>query len=146
MDANCQVVEYGSPLQVQSIDLRRKVLRIPLGLDFKKEELEAEKDQVHIVCTIGSTLAGVLILVKITDIHVVKMRQVAVDNNCQGKGIGRQMVRFSEKWAVQNNYNKIILNARITAAPFYLSMDYRVSGNEFMEVGIPHVQMVKELG
>lgn len=144
MNLVCQIVEFASILQIQSIELRRKILRIPLGLDFNKHELEEEKEQIHVVCLKDNNLIGVLLLVKQAN-GTLKMRQVAVDDNYQGQGIGHQMVMFSEKWALKNKFRTMVLNARKTAVPFYLSMDYLIEGIEFEEVGIPHFKMTKEL-
>jgi predicted GNAT family N-acyltransferase len=37
------------------------------------------------------------------------------------------------------------LHARLTAIGFYEKSGYVVSGGEFLEVGIPHVKMVKRI-
>lgn len=39
----------------------------------------------------------------------------------------------------------MVLHARDVAKGFYRSMQYRVVGDEFTEVGIPHYHMEKEL-
>lgn len=73
------------------------------------------------------------------------MRQVAVNKVWQRKGIGKMLVNFAEKLAKENGYKKIDLNSRITAVDFYLNLQYKKTGNEFTEVGIPHIKMFKIL-
>ena len=73
------------------------------------------------------------------------MRQVAVDAPFQQNGIGKKMVQFCESFATSRNFNKIELNARKSAVPFYLSLDYQIVGDEFLEVNIPHYKMIKSL-
>lgn len=143
-DLNCKVIDFGSEEQRASISLRRDVLRTPLGLDFTKEELESESDQVHIACFHGNTLTGILLFVK-SGSDVLKMRQVAVDEKLQDSGVGRAMVLFAEKWANDNGYHHILLNARETAVPFYLKLGYERIGDMFSEVGIPHYRMTKNI-
>lgn len=45
MVAAVEIVSFGSLRQKQSIELRQKVLRTPLGLSFTREELEKEDNQ-----------------------------------------------------------------------------------------------------
>jgi predicted GNAT family N-acyltransferase len=75
----------------------------------------------------------------------VKMRQVAVNAERQGEGKGRQIVEFAENWAREQGFQRIILHARESAVPFYLAMNYVVSGEPFEEVGIPHRFMSKSI-
>jgi predicted GNAT family N-acyltransferase len=140
----CKRLLYGSAEQLESVEIRRNVLRKPLGLDFNQDELDEEHGQFHMACLQNGKIAGILLLKEIEK-GVLKMRQVAVSPLLQGKGIGRTLVRFSEKWAIDNNYHTIELHARKTAVDFYLGMDYHLEGDEFLEVGIPHMKMTKFL-
>jgi predicted GNAT family N-acyltransferase len=143
MNAVCKLLEYGSPEQKESIELRDEVLRKPLGLKFSEEELK-EDEQFHFACFIDNKIKGILLLKPIAD-GIIKMRQVAVSPELHGKGIGKQLVKFCEQWAIDNGYHKIELNARKTAMDFYLSLDYKTIGDEFTEVNIPHMKMYKVL-
>lgn len=140
-----KIIEFGSDLYHESIELRRLVLRLPLGLDFNSDELLAENNQIHFVYIQNQKVEGVLLL-NPTDNNILKMRQVAVSPEQQGQGIGQKMVNFSEKWGIQNQYKRIELHARKTAVPFYFGLKYELEGDEFEEVGIPHFKMVKNLG
>ena len=141
---SCRLIEFGSKEQIESIELRRRILRFPLGLDFSAEDLDSENTQFHFAAFIDEKLVAVLILV--THGHgVVKMRQVAVDEHLQGKGIGKALVKFSENWALANQLTHIQLHARLNAVPFYKSMKYGIIGEQFLEVGIPHFKMQKTL-
>jgi predicted GNAT family N-acyltransferase len=73
------------------------------------------------------------------------MRQVAVDTAIQQQGIGKKLIAFAEKFAKENSVTHIECNARETAVPFYQKMKYEVVGAPFLEVGIPHFFMQKEL-
>ncbi len=139
-----QIVEYDSPLQKKSVELRTKVLREPLGLVYTPEQLSAEKDEVHIIALSGDMVVGVLLL-KIAGENLLKMRQVAVDTDCQQSGIGKLLVFFSEQYAKNNGFHTIELHARDAAKDFYLKQNYIVEGDVFTEVGIPHYKMKKKL-
>jgi predicted GNAT family N-acyltransferase len=141
---SCRMIEFGSKEQKESIELRRKILRFPIGLDFNAEDLESENTQFHFAAFLDAKLVAVLIMVKYGQ-SVVKMRQVAVDDHLQGKGIGKALVLYSENWAIANQLSQIQLHARSNAVPFYKSMQYEIIGDQFLEVGIPHFKMQKML-
>ena len=140
-----QIAEFASPEQLASIELRKRVLRWPLGLDFTPEQLAAEVDEFHLVALDGDELVACLVLTPQSR-EVIKMRQVAVEPDWQGKGVGKQLVEFSERVSRDKGFTQMVLNARDTAVPFYLKLDYQIEGEPFEEVTIPHRRMVKELG
>jgi predicted GNAT family N-acyltransferase len=128
----------------QMVTLRRKVLRIPLGLDFTKEELNKDKDDFLIGAFLESDIIGCLILTPQSQ-QKVKMRQVAIDTVWQGSGIGQQIVQYAESFSIAKHFNYMHCNARATAVSFYKKQGYTISGNEFKEVGIAHYYMSKNL-
>jgi len=73
------------------------------------------------------------------------MRQVAVRHDLQGKGIGRALVRESERLAIDRGFTVMTLNARLSALPFYERLGYTTVGPEFQEVTIPHRRMEKRM-
>jgi predicted GNAT family N-acyltransferase len=142
---NVKEIEFGSPEQIESIYLRYKVLREPLGLNFDENDLAKEYQDFHIAAYANGELVGILLLKPIENSEIAKMRQVAVANDWQGKGVGKAMVTFSEAFLKNKSFKKIELHARETAVPFYLSLNYSIVGDLFYEVGIPHKKMVKTL-
>ena len=108
-----------------------------------EEEVLAEGDQVHLVGLIGGAVVACA-LMRVDD-GVPKMRQVAVEPERQGQGLGAELVRAFEREAVRRGYKEIVLNARDTAVPFYLRLGYQVVGEPFEEVTIPHRKMRKSL-
>jgi GNAT superfamily N-acetyltransferase len=79
------------------------------------------------------------------DAKSCRLRQMAVLNNLQGKGIGRALMNFAENIARDQGYRKLIMHARKTAVGFYEKLGYSVVGDEFLEVTIPHYIMEKKL-
>lgn len=136
-------VAYGGIEHKKEIELRYKVLRQPLGLNYTQEQLAAEKDEFHFAAFDGEKLIGCL-LMKAIDNKEIKMRQVAIDEMYQGKGVGKALVLYSEKFAVENGFSLITLHARKTAVPFYEKLGYKIVGDEFTEVTLPHFKMKKE--
>ena len=139
------IIEHGSPSYDETVQLRYNILREPLGLHFTREQLAAEDADVHIGCySEEGELVGCLVLVLKED-QKLKMRQVAVAESHQKKGIGKELVLFSEKWGQENGYKLMYCHARDYAAPFYLKLKYRKVGEPFEEVTIKHWYMEKDL-
>lgn len=140
----CREVEFATPAYRDTVDLRYKILRKPIGLSFTEEQLSQEFNDFHLAAYIDNNLVACLILSHVND-KEIKMRQVAVDENLQGQGIGKKLVHFAEVFSKENGYGKMTLHARETAIPFYLSMKYNTEGQPFTEVGLPHMKMYKSL-
>jgi N-acetylglutamate synthase-like GNAT family acetyltransferase len=138
-------VEFATPEYDETVKLRYNILREPLGLDFTEEQLAAEYSDFHLAAYDDAwILRGCLVLTP-KDEKVLKMRQVAVDNIVQSKGIGSLLVKASEVYARAKGYDKMELNARDTAVVFYQKLGYNTEGGMFEEVSIPHFKMVKAL-
>lgn len=50
-----------------------------------------------------------------------------------------------EKAIAQKGYQKAKLNAQTHAEDFYKKLEYKTVSGEFLDAGIPHITMVKEL-
>jgi predicted GNAT family N-acyltransferase len=138
-------VEFATPEYDQTVQLRDKILRKPLGLHFTEEQLAEEYADFHLAAfTNDWILRGCLVLTP-KDEKTIKMRQVAVDESVQKMGVGRQLVETSEVFAQKEGFDTMELNARETAVPFYQKLNYAVVSERFEEVGIPHFKMMKKL-
>jgi N-acetylglutamate synthase-like GNAT family acetyltransferase len=139
-----KIIDHGSIEYQQMVQLRNDILRKPLGLSFTPEELEKEKEEILIAAFEDEKMLGCCMLIK-QEPGVVRLRQMAVLNNLQGKGIGRALMQFAENIARDLGYKKISMHARKSAAGFYEKLGYQVSGEEFNEVTLPHYVMEKML-
>ena len=137
-------IDHGTKEYKQMVDLRYAILRKPLHLSFDPQELEKEKEDILIGAFEEEKILGCCLLTKI-DNESLRLRQMAVQNNLQGKGIGASMMNFAENVARDAGFKKLVMHARKTATGFYEKLGYKISGNEFMEVSIPHYVMVKKL-
>lgn len=137
-------IDHGSKEYQQMVNLRMEILRKPLGLGFTKEELDKEKEDILIGAFEEDKMLACCILTKDGD-KCVRLRQMAVQNNLQGKGIGASMMIFAETLARDKGFKRLTMHARKTALGFYEKLGYKVSGDEFTEVTIPHYLMEKQL-
>lgn len=126
------------------VQLRNDILRKPLGLSFTPEELEKEKEEILIGAFEDDKMLGCCMLVTESP-ETVRLRQMAVLNNLQGKGIGRALMVFAENLARDRGFRKITMHARKSATGFYEKLGYAVRGDQFEEVTLPHFVMEKLL-
>lgn len=139
-----KLIDHGSKEYQQMVELRRAILRKPLGIDFDQKELEREKEDILIGCFEDDKLEGCCLLTKVDD-KTVRLRQMAVLSGLQGKGFGRALMQFAENLARDRGYRTITMHARKTAVGFYEKLGYKVTSAEFEEISIPHYIMDKEL-
>jgi N-acetylglutamate synthase-like GNAT family acetyltransferase len=137
-------IDHGSKEYQQMVTLRLDILRKPLGLSFTNEELAKEKDDILIGAFDEDKILACCLLTQV-DNATIKLRQMAVHNNVQGKGIGASMMSFAETVARDRGYKKLMMHARNTAIGFYEKFDFKVNGSEFIEVNVPHHIMEKKL-
>ena len=139
-----RMIDHGTREYQQMVHLRTEMLRKPLGLAFTEEELEQEKDDILMGAFEDDRLLGCCLLTPM-DAGTIRLRQMAVPNSMQGKGVGRALMIFAENVARDLGYRKLCMHARKTAIGFYQKLGYSISGEEFMEVTIPHYVMEKAL-
>lgn len=138
------IIKYNSEQYPKMINLRYRILREPLGLTFTEKGLEQDKTDILCVGEDQNIVVACCILSPINEANM-QLRQMAVDESYQGKAIGSELIQFAEKVAQEMSFTEIILHARKQAVGFYLKAGYNSVGDEFTEVGIPHLKMKKEI-
>ena len=139
-----KIIDHGTKEYKQMVNLRYNILRKPLGLNFTEDELDKEKNEVLIAAFEDDQMLGCCMLVKIDD-RTMRLRQMAVPNNLQGKGVGRALINFAENISRDLGYKRITMHARKNTVGFYEKFGYKIVGNEFIEITVPHFQMEKSL-
>ena len=76
------------------------------------------------------------------DGHIGRM---AVLKPWRNQGIGSIVLNALCEYAIKNKIRNVYLHAQITAIPFYEKHGFIISSDEFMDAGIPHKTMRKDL-
>ena len=139
-----KIIDHGTSEYRQMVKLRDDILRKPLGLSFSEEELAREKDNMFIAAYDDDQMLGCCMLVE-ENPTTVRLRQMAVLNDLQGKGIGRALMNFAENLARDRGYKVMSMHARKPVVSFFEKMGYKVTSDEFIEITIPHYVMEKGL-
>lgn len=137
-------IEHGSKEYEHMVQLRNEMLRKPLGLFFSPEELAREKNDILIGAFDEDEIIGCCLITKV-DSNCAKLRQMAVQKNKQGMGVGESMMGFAENVARDKGYKVLMMHARDTATGFYEKYGYKIKGDQFIEVNVTHHVMEKKL-
>lgn len=137
-------IDHGTAEYKQMVALRYEILRKPLQLTFNHEELEKEKEDLHICAFDDEELLGCCMLTRV-NAQTIRLRQMAVINTLRGKGIGAGILVYAENLARDQGFSLLMMHAREVAMGFYLRMGYTPLGEKFVEVTIPHYVMQKKL-
>ena len=144
LSVSCREFPFDSDLYREAVRLREEVLRKPLGRAWEARDFRGEDTSFHLGAFVDDRLVGVLIL-RPVDATTVQMRQVAVATDVQGRGIGSVLVRYAEQFAAARGYTRISAHARERALAFYRKLAYRVIGERFTEIDLPHFTIEKIL-
>jgi hypothetical protein len=144
LDVYFEIIPFQSKAYQKSLQLRENILRKPLRMKLKQRELKGEEYDIHIGGFYNEKLIACCIISRVSD-QEAKIRQVAVEEITQGWGIGTKLMTFAESQAQELGYKSIILHARESVIPWYESIGYQITGDPFIEVGIPHAKMIKSL-
>jgi predicted GNAT family N-acyltransferase len=139
-----RTIEHASPEYLLELELRNRLLRVPLGLDVFAEDLEAERGQWHYGLFDDGEFIGCVVALPAGD-QTARIRQMAIDTSRQRSGLGRVLMEAVERDLAQRGIRRVILHARIEAVGFYGNLGYKPVGEDFVEVGIPHRGMEKVL-
>ena len=138
-------IEYGSEHYNAARALREAILRAPLGLSLSAEDLRGEAGQLHFALFADDDeLVACVIAVPVSATQA-RIRQTAVAPAFQRQGVARKMMCEVEAILSSRGFNSLTLHARTSAVGFYEKLGYESVGNEFIEVTLPHLEMVKRL-
>lgn len=139
-----RLFETDSPEYKQMTALRLEVLLRPIGAP--ESYINPEKERSDFL--VGAFEEGVLIGCCVLTPHnteLIQLRQMAVRQDFQGRGVGAAIVAFAEKTAREKGFHRLMMHARDVVIPFYEKSGYTITSEQFKEVGIEHHRMEKEL-
>ncbi|SEN16245.1 Predicted N-acyltransferase, GNAT family [Mesobacillus persicus] len=74
-----------------------------------------------------------------------KVERICVLDSQRGTGAGKAIMEKIEQHAQTQGVSALKLNAQTHAIPFYSRLGYEVISEEFLDAGIPHKTMKKEI-
>ncbi|MDR6124522.1 putative GNAT family N-acyltransferase [Bacillus sp. SLBN-46] len=74
-----------------------------------------------------------------------KVERICVLKEARKTGAGNAIMNGIEEHALEQGLHKLKLNAQTQAIPFYARLGYEIVSEEFLDAGIPHKTMMKEM-
>lgn len=127
-------------------DFRWRELRAPLHQPRGSEKDEHDGDACHVLARVETgELLGIGRIHRTADGNA-QIRYMATREGHRGQGIGKAIVTRLEQSAREFGAQRIILNARLNAVPFYETLGYKVAGDGPTLFGtLEHKRMHKQL-
>ncbi|KAJ3449984.1 glucosamine 6-phosphate n-acetyltransferase [Anaeramoeba flamelloides] len=159
MDLKLKWIDEEDELFQQVLELRWKILREPLGMKRGTEhnDLDNKPYTFHIVAIVGEKVVGTCSLFYQEGSEDIKLFQMGVYDEWQGKGVGKkivlqildalkneQRIKTTNK-LLEKRLSKLKCHARAYASAFYEKLGFRKVGEMFVEVSIEHYNMEIEL-
>ena len=103
-----------------------------------------DKKCYHVICRDGkgNIVATARILPPGISYDSTSIGRVVIDKEIRGKGIGHELMQKCMDYAlVEFGNSTITISAQKHLENYYKSHDFISTGNEYLEDGIPHVEM-----
>lgn len=126
--------------------LRFKVFVEEQGVPRELEIDALDATAVHAIALRDGSVVGTGRLVIDASANGAIIGRMAVTPTQRRRGVGSGILVFLEAEARSRGVGRITLHAQSYVKEFYARHGYQEEGEPFLEVGIPHIQMSKDLG
>ncbi|GMB08966.1 putative GNAT family N-acyltransferase [Thermolongibacillus altinsuensis] len=138
-------VKFGKEKSIwnDALFVRRKVFVEEQNVPVEEEIDQFENESVHFVVYDQDEpiAAGRFRTIE----GIGKIERICVLREHRQRGIGKLIMEKIEQFAREQGIQKAKLNAQTHAQPFYEKLGYETVSDVFLDAGIPHVTMVKQL-
>lgn len=125
--------------------IRRTVFIGEQGVTPAEEFDALDRIAEHLIVFAGGEPAGTCRLLGLGT-ETVRLGRMAVLPRFRGRGLAAELLTLADERACAAGARRIVLDAQVHAQGVYERSGYRISDGEvFLDVGIEHVAMAKEL-
>lgn len=139
-------IEIGTDkaLQAACVSIRHNVYVDGMGISVADEFDGRDDDCVHVLVRLDGVPVGAARLMQMD--HCVKLQRVAVLETARGRGIGGELVKASIDHARDHMAaRQMRLGAQVKAMTLYARHGFVPVGDIFLDVGMPHQEMVRDM-
>lgn len=126
-----------------ALALRHEVFCEEQGVPCNEELDGRDRDALHLVAVQGAELLGTCRLLMVG--RTAQFSRLAVAAQVRRRGIATALLDAAEQDARDAAARRLVLHAQTYALRLYESAGYRSRGGRFVEAGIEHVAMEKQL-
>ena len=140
-------IEYGIAESIEDlIDLlmlRVEIFVVEQEGPHEEEPDEYDRKATFVVAKTDGKIVGTARF-RVID-EKVKIERIAVKKEFRRKGIGKGLVHFILNHIQDEHPRAVFLHAQTIAQDFYTKLGFQPVGKTFMEAGIEHIEMVREV-
>jgi predicted GNAT family N-acyltransferase len=126
-----------------ALELRERVFSGEQGVSIAADRDGRDAESTHLVAIRDGRVVGTCRL--LFRGKVARLGRLAVEPEHRGQGIAARILKLADQVASEQGANLISLHAQTYALQLYVDAGYRKRGPEFVEEGIEHVAMDKQL-
>lgn len=121
-------------------EIRKEVFiegqNVPENIEWDGKDNESD----HYLLSCNNIPAGTVRIRYLED--VAKIERVAILKSYRGMGLGKEiMLKIISNLKKNKNLSKIRLGSQTHAISFYKKLGFKLCGEEYMDAGIPHINM-----
>lgn len=128
-----------------ALPLRVEVFVQEQGVPAELEHDEFDEAATHAVVLDSTGHAVATGRLLLTGQGMAKIGRLAVTKSCRGQGLGKLVLVSLVEHAEIAGISSVKLHAQCDAEQFYQRLGFETQGEPFMEAGIKHVLMVRQL-
>lgn len=133
-----------SQIYLDALHIRNEVFVHEQNVPLELEIDEYEALTLHFVLYEDNKALATLRLLPLED-GQIKLQRMAVIKEARQKHLGQELMTFAENFCKEQQFTTITLGGQESAIPFYQKLGYHVEGERFMDAGIPHFTLTKQL-
>lgn len=130
-------------LPADAMTIRQEVFVDEQGFHDEFDDIDSVAH--HLLLYVDEQTAGCCRLFPSERDNTYVMGRLAVRKQFRGKAYGKLILQEAEKWLCQQNIRTLELSAQVRVKPFYESLGYTASGEEYLDEYCPHIHMEKDL-
>ena len=123
-----------------ALRIRRIVFVEEQGIALEEDVDGKDESAIHLLATDQSEVTGTARILMADGVG--KIGRVAVLKEFRGAGIGKALIEFAVAEIALRGGHEARLGAQVTAIGFYEALGFEAVGEEFLDAGLPHQEMV----
>jgi predicted GNAT family N-acyltransferase len=127
----------------EALELRRTVFVDEQGVTLEADRDGRDHEAVHLVAVGDGRIVGTLRLLPAGEVS--RLGRMVVEAGLRGSGVGARLLQLADEVALEMGHRRITLHAQLRARSVYERAGYEDQGDVFVEQGIEHVAMEKDI-
>ncbi len=134
----------GPDERTTALALRHRVFVEEQGISPAEEHDGLDARAIHLVALSDGRMLGTCRLVQSAP-RTLRLGRLAVSRPERHRGIATSLLAHAEELGRERGAARIVLHAQTYACALYAAAGYRSRGEPFMEAGVEHTEMEREL-